>query len=70
RRAGCHFGPEPVEITPGQLGDDVEGARRLLAILSDPRLSCQLVVEGTNVPFPDDWADGLRETIAAAETPS
>ncbi|MBV1917611.1 MAG: hypothetical protein KUG65_06075, partial [Sphingomonadaceae bacterium] len=36
RRAAFYFGSEPVEITPGQLGDDVEAARRLLAILSDP----------------------------------
>lgn len=67
RRGGLAFGAEPRALTPADFGDSVEGARRLLAILEEPRLTCTVRLEdGREGPMLPELLEHLRASIEEA----
>lgn len=60
RRAGLLFTGEPRKLGVAELGQEIVGARRLLAILREPRLAVRLhLPDGTDRPFSADEIDAL-----------
>lgn len=65
RRAGLLFTSEPRTLVPADIGADIEGARRLLAIVREPRLDVRLQMpDGTARPFTAEEIEVLDNVVA------
>jgi hypothetical protein len=64
RRAGLLFGSTPRTLSPEDIGADIEGARRLLAIVREPRLDVRLrMPDGTARPFTAEEIETLDNVV-------
>ncbi len=65
RRAGLLFGSMPRRLGPADIGADIEGARRLLAIVREPRLDVRLhMLDGTARPFAAEEIEVLDHIVS------
>jgi hypothetical protein len=65
RRAGLLFGSTPRTLGPADIGADIEGARRLLSIVREPRLDVRLqMLDGTARPFTTEEIEVLDNVVA------
>ncbi len=67
RRAGFDFGPEPRDLTREDLGEGVEGLKRLVMICLDPQFSVALVDGDIVTPITPEMVADMQAVIVSEQ---